>query len=94
MDIPQEKEPPVVRRKTPPESNAHKIDRNTPAGTPDSLGAESVRDGRFEPRSVSVTLRSRSSIFEMNKEEDVGRPAFYLPGAPSVSLSYRICFWT
>jgi hypothetical protein len=46
MDITQEKEPTVVSQKTPPESDPNKIDRNAPAGTPASLGAESVRDGR------------------------------------------------
>jgi hypothetical protein len=30
----------------PPESDPTKIDRNAPAGSPNSLGAESVRDGR------------------------------------------------
>jgi hypothetical protein len=29
-----------------PESDPTKIDRNAPAGSPNSLGAESVRDGR------------------------------------------------
>jgi hypothetical protein len=33
-------------RKTPPESDPTKIDRNAPAGSKNSLGAESVRDGR------------------------------------------------
>ena len=42
----QEKESTVVSNKTPPESNPSKIDRNAPAGTPTSLGAESVRNGR------------------------------------------------
>jgi hypothetical protein len=31
---------------TQPESDPTKIDRNAPAGTKNSLGAESVRDGR------------------------------------------------
>jgi hypothetical protein len=35
-----------IGKRTPPESDPTKIDRNSPAGTPDSLGAESVRDGR------------------------------------------------
>jgi hypothetical protein len=33
-------------RDTPPDSNPTKMNRNAPAGTPNSLGAESVRDGR------------------------------------------------
>jgi len=33
-------------KKTPPESDPTKIDRNAPAGSESSLGAESVRDGR------------------------------------------------
>lgn len=37
---------PVVKRDNPTESDPTKIDRNAPAGTPNSLGAESVRDGR------------------------------------------------
>jgi hypothetical protein len=31
---------------TPPESDPTKMDRNAPAGTKSSLGAQSVRDGR------------------------------------------------
>lgn len=47
MDIStQEKLANIVSSKTPPESDPTKIDRNAPAGTPNSLGAESVRDGR------------------------------------------------
>jgi hypothetical protein len=46
MEITQEKQPTVINRKTPPESDPTKIDRNAAAGTPASLGAESVRDGR------------------------------------------------
>jgi hypothetical protein len=46
MDINQEKEPTVVSQKTPPESDPTNIDRNAPAGAPNSLGAGSVRDGR------------------------------------------------
>ena len=46
MDTPQEKTTTGINRKTPPESRPIKIDRNAPAGTPASLGAESVRDGR------------------------------------------------
>jgi hypothetical protein len=33
-------------KETPPESDPTKIDRNAPAGSENSLGAESVRDGR------------------------------------------------
>ena len=46
MDRTEEKQPTVISPKTPPESDHTKIDRNAPAGTPSSLGAESVRDGR------------------------------------------------
>jgi hypothetical protein len=35
-----------VGKRTPPESDPSKIDRNAPAGSEDSLGAEGVRDGR------------------------------------------------
>jgi hypothetical protein len=35
-----------VGKRTPPESDPTKIDRNAPAGSGNSLGAESVRDGR------------------------------------------------
>jgi hypothetical protein len=35
-----------VGKRTPPESDPTKIDRNAPAGSEDSLGAEGVRDGR------------------------------------------------
>jgi hypothetical protein len=46
MDRTAEKQPTVISPKTAPESDPTKIDRNAPAGTPSSLGAESVRDGR------------------------------------------------
>ena len=42
MTLPQEKSP----DKKIQEVSETKIDRNAPAGTPNSLGAESVRDGR------------------------------------------------
>ena len=35
-----------VGKNTPPESDPTKIDRNAPAGSEDSLGAEGVRDDR------------------------------------------------
>jgi hypothetical protein len=35
-----------IGKDTPTESDPTKIDRNAPAGSPNSLGAESVRDGR------------------------------------------------
>jgi hypothetical protein len=35
-----------IRRDQPPESNPTKINRNAPAGSQNSLGAESVRDDR------------------------------------------------
>jgi hypothetical protein len=34
------------KKEAPPESDPTKTDRNDPAGSPNSLGAESVRDGR------------------------------------------------
>ena len=34
------------KKNTPPESDPTKIDRNAPAGSENSLGEESVRDGR------------------------------------------------
>jgi hypothetical protein len=34
------------KKETPPESHSPEIDRNAPAGSENSLGAESVRDGR------------------------------------------------
>ena len=34
------------KMKTPPESDPTKIDRNAPAGSENSLGEESIRDGR------------------------------------------------
>jgi hypothetical protein len=46
MDATQEKDQTVISKKVPPESDATKIDRNAPAGSENSLGAESVRDGR------------------------------------------------
>ena len=46
MDANQEKANRNIGKKTPPESDPSKIDRNAPAGTENSLGAESVRDGR------------------------------------------------
>jgi hypothetical protein len=35
-----------IGKRTPPESDPTKMDRNAPAGSENSLGAESVRDGR------------------------------------------------
>jgi len=35
-----------IRKDTPPESNPTKLDRDSPAGSENSLGAESVRDRR------------------------------------------------
>jgi hypothetical protein len=35
-----------IGKPTPPESDPTKIDRNVPAGSEDSLGAEGVRDDR------------------------------------------------
>jgi hypothetical protein len=46
METTQGIPPTVIIRKTPPESDPTKIDRNLPAGTPTSLGAESVRARR------------------------------------------------
>ena len=36
----------LLKKETPPESDPTKIDRNAPASSENSLGAESVRDGR------------------------------------------------
>jgi hypothetical protein len=36
----------VLKKETPPESDPTKINRNAPAGSDTSLGAESVRDDR------------------------------------------------
>ena len=36
----------TVGKRTPPESDPTKVDRNAPAGSEESLGAERVRDGR------------------------------------------------
>jgi hypothetical protein len=36
----------TTKKETPPESDHTEADRNAPAGSPNSLGAESVRDGR------------------------------------------------
>jgi hypothetical protein len=46
MSTTQEETTRSIGKDTPLESNPTKIDRNSPAGTPASLGAESVRDGR------------------------------------------------
>jgi hypothetical protein len=46
MDATQEKTTRNIGKDTPPESDPTKIDRNAPAGSKNSLGAESVRDGR------------------------------------------------
>ena len=42
----QQETPDNIRKDTPPESDPTKIDRNAPAGSKNSLGAESVREGR------------------------------------------------
>jgi hypothetical protein len=46
MSKTQEEKTGTIVKDTPPKSDPTKIDRNAPAGTPASLGAESVRDGR------------------------------------------------
>jgi hypothetical protein len=46
MSTIQEETTRSIRKDTALESDPTKIDRNAPAGTPASLGAESVRDGR------------------------------------------------
>jgi hypothetical protein len=46
METTQQKASEKIRKITPPESDPTKIDRNAPAGSKNSLGAESVRDGR------------------------------------------------
>jgi len=46
MAATQDKAVSNVGKRTPPESDPTKVDRNAPAGSDDSLGAESVRDVR------------------------------------------------
>jgi hypothetical protein len=46
MDATQEKTQTNVSKKTPSEFDPTKIDRNAPAGSENSLAAESVRDAR------------------------------------------------
>ena len=46
MDATQEKNTSNIGKDTPAESDPTKIDRNAPAGSKNSLGAESVREGR------------------------------------------------
>jgi hypothetical protein len=46
MSTTQEETTGNIRKDTPPESDPTKIDREAPAGSENSLGAESVRDGR------------------------------------------------
>ena len=46
MSTTQEETTRNIRKDTPPESDPTKIDRAAPAGSENSLGAESVRDGR------------------------------------------------
>jgi hypothetical protein len=46
MTATQEETTTNISKDKPPESNPTKIDRNAPAGSENSLGAESVRDGR------------------------------------------------
>lgn len=60
MNATQEQNP-----KMPTESDPTKMDRNAPAGTPNSLGAESIRDGR---RSTD------DSVVEAMDEKSPGLP--------------------
>jgi hypothetical protein len=46
MTATQEETTRNISKDKPPESNPAKIDRNAPAGSQNSLGAESVRDDR------------------------------------------------
>ncbi len=66
MDARQEKTPKLA---TPPESDPTKIDRNAPAGTPASLGAESVRDGR--PSTDDSVVEAMDEEFPPLQEADV-----------------------
>jgi hypothetical protein len=68
MDIIQEKEPMAASKKTPPESNPNKIDRNAPAGTSTSLGAESVRNGR--PSTDDSVVEAMDEEFPPLQEAD------------------------
>jgi hypothetical protein len=62
MNATQETNPP---KNAPPESDPTKIDRNAPAGSESSLGAESVRDGRPS---------TDDSVVEAMDEETPGLP--------------------
>jgi hypothetical protein len=53
------------KKDIPPESDPTKIDRNAPAGSKNSLGAESIRDGRPS---------TDDSIVEAIDEEDPATP--------------------
>ena len=68
MDINQEKESTVASKKTPPKSDPNKIDRNAPAGTPTSLGAESVRNGR--PSTDDSVVEAMDEEFPLLQEAD------------------------
>jgi hypothetical protein len=57
MATTQEKTTRKIGKDTQPESDPAEIDRNAPAGSENSLGAESVRDGRRQ----RTTARSRRS---------------------------------
>jgi hypothetical protein len=46
MTATQEETTKNIRRDTPPQSDPIKVDRNAPGGSKNSLGAQSVRDGR------------------------------------------------
>jgi hypothetical protein len=58
---------------TQPLEPEHKIDRNAPAGSPNSLGEESVRDGRpSTDDSVVEAIDEESPDFEPPADEKVG----------------------
>jgi hypothetical protein len=64
MAAPQDTAVSNVGKRTPPESDPTKLDRNVPAGSEDSLGAEGVRDDR--PSTVD------DSVVEAMDEESPG----------------------
>jgi hypothetical protein len=60
MDANQEDSTRNIGKKTPPESDPTKIDRNAPAGSESFLVAESVRDGR--PSTDDSVIEAKNEV--------------------------------
>jgi hypothetical protein len=72
-----------IGKDTPPESNPTKIDRNAPAGSENSLGAERVRDGRTS---------TDDNVVEAMDEETPTKPVTSGAALPAFVSPHLLCY--